>query len=174
MRRVRLIVISCVLGVAVILSATQASARAGVVGCKPEPGKRIDVTRHYRVTLLIGDVENMYMPRQVRANHLKQGEVMLRGAMTGPESLMGGPIRHLEVQICARQTQAVVTTASPRIVVDDTTSRKLIVLPVSVMEGIGQGAVDLHYGNNIAMAANHRFVVTVTWNGERASFRISH
>jgi hypothetical protein len=158
----------------VLTSAAGASAHAGVVGCTAGPGKRMAVTRHYRVTLLIGSVENMYMHRQVRANHLKHGEVMLRGRMTGPDALTGGSIRHLEVQICARQTRAVVTTASPRIVVDDVTTHKLAVLPVSVIEGIGEGVADLHYGNNIAMAANHRFVVTVTWNGERASFRISH
>jgi hypothetical protein len=98
---------------------------------------------------------------------------MLRGQMTGLEALTGGPIRHLEVQICARQTQAVVTTANPRIVVADTTKQKLVVLPVSVMEGIGEGVADLRYGNNIAMAANHRFVVTVTWNGERAHFHVA-
>ena len=93
---------------------------------------------------------------------------MLRGTMTTGAEMMGGPIRHLEVQICARATRAVVTNANPRIVVDDRTKRKTLVLPVSVMEGIREGVADLHYGNNIAMPRKHRFLVAVSWKGERA------
>jgi hypothetical protein len=160
---------SCVLAAAVLASATVAPARPAAVGCKPA-GKRIALTPHYRYTLLIGNVENMYMPRQVRANHLKHGEEMLRGTMTTGAALTGGPIRHLEVQICTTATQAVVTNATPKIVVVDKTKRKTLVLPVSVMEGIGEGVADLHYGNNIAMPAKHRFLVTVSWKRERARF----
>lgn len=144
------------------------------IGCAPEAGKRAALTRAYRFTLLIGKVENMYMPYQVRANHLKHGEVMLRGTMaTSTALLTGGTLRHLEVQICARPTRAVVTNANPKIVVDDTTRGRAVRLPVSVMEGIGEGVADLHYGNNVAMPAGHRFVVTVTWKGERASFKFA-
>lgn len=101
MKVARRIAIGCVLAVVVIASAACSSAhRAAVIGCKAEPGKRIALTRHYRFTLLIGNVENMYMPRQVRANHLKHGEMMLRGTMTMGAAMTGGPIRHLEVQIC--------------------------------------------------------------------------
>ena len=50
----------------------------------------------------------MYMPRQVRVNHLKRGEEMLPGTMTSVAAMSGGPIRHLEVQICAGTRQAVV------------------------------------------------------------------
>lgn len=165
--------ISGLLAAAVLASPPAVPARLVSVGCGSGAGKRIDVTRDYRVTLLIGEVEDMYMPYQVRANHLKHGEVMLRGSMTTGTMLTGGAIRHLEVQICARATRRVVTNASPKIVVDDKTRRRAVTLPVSVMEGIGKGAVDLHYGNNIAMAAGHRFVVTVTWRRERASFRFA-
>jgi hypothetical protein len=127
--------------------------------------------REYRFTLVVGHVENMYMPRQVRESHPEQGEEMLRGYMTPTSMLLApGPIRHLEVQICARTTQAVVTNAWPKIVVDDTTRKKVLTLPVSVMEGIGEGVADLHYGNNLPMPAGHRYIVTVTWKKERAIF----
>lgn len=158
---------------AILVAAQGVSARSAAVGCGPEAGKRIDVTRDYRFTLLIGRVEDMYMPYQVRANHLKHGEVMLRGAMATGANVTGGMIRHLEVQICARDTRGVVTNANPRIVVEDTTRGRAVRLPVSVMEGIGEGAADLHYGNNVAMAAGHRFVVVVTWKGERESFKFA-
>lgn len=112
------------------------------------------------------------MPYQVRASHPKHGEVMLRGGMTTDIStLTGGPVRHLEVQICVRETRTVVTNASPKILVHDLTRHKTVSLPVAVMEGIGEGVADLHYGNNIAIPRRHRFIITVLWGNDRATFR---
>lgn len=162
--------VGCAMAAAGFSLALAASSHSAAVGCKPETGKRIVNGRDFRFTLLVGNAENMYMPYQVRANHLKDGEEMLRGSMTPVAMLTGGPIRHLEVQICVRTTGAVVTNANPKIVVDDTTRGKAVTLPVSVMEGIGKGVADLHYGNNLAMPARHRFIVTVTWSGSRAIF----
>ena len=165
--------ISGALLAAMLVSSPATYAHVAAVGCSADSGKQIAVTREYRITLLVGKVENMYMPYQVRVNKLKHGEVMLRGRMTTGALLTGGPIRHLEVQICGRAKRRVVTDANPRIVVDDRTSGKRLTLPVSVMEGIGAGAADLHYGNNLAMPVGHSFVVTVTWRGERALFRFA-
>jgi hypothetical protein len=169
---VRSIALGCGV-VAALVGSSVAATRPVVVGCRAEAGKRVALTRSFRFTLRLGPVENMFMPRQVRATHPKHGEVMLRGTMTRAAMLTGGPIRHLEVQICSRQTRAVVTTANPTIVVRDQTVKRTERLPVSVMEGIGEGVADLHYGNNIAMPARHRYVVTVSWRGERARFRLS-
>jgi hypothetical protein len=156
---------------AVLLVATTAPGRTPAVGCQPERGKRIALTHDFRFTLFLGNsAEQMQMPYQVRAHHVKHGEVMLGGTMTGPAMLVGGPARHLEIQICAQASRDVVTTANPKIVVDDTTKKKAVTLPVAVMEDITVGDADLHYGNNIALPARHRFVVIVTWRGERATF----
>ena len=135
-----------------------------------EPGKHFVSTRHHVFTLLVGPVENMYMPYQVRASHPKHGEVMLRGKMTTPAMLTGGPLHHLEVQICTRWAHAVVTNAHPKIVLRDLNTGKAVSLPVSVMEGIGQGVADLHYGNNVAMHRRHRFMISASWRSERATF----
>lgn len=61
---------------------------SSVVGCKPQAGKQIVLTRSYRYTLRLGAPENMYMPYQVRANHPKHGEAMLRGVMSSASSLL--------------------------------------------------------------------------------------
>ena len=96
---------------------------------------------------------------------------MLRGQMTTDVSMLsGGPVRHVEVQICARGTRTVVTNASPRIVVHDLTMHKVVSLQVAVMEGIGEGVSDLHYGNNLAIPRRHRFIITVSWRTDRATF----
>jgi hypothetical protein len=145
------------------------------VGCKAEAGKQIVLAPSYRFTLLVGGVENMFMPYRVRATHPKQGEIMLRGAMTPPQMLLGrGQRHHLEVQICTRATSAVVATANPTIILTDTTAHsRPIKLPISAMEGIGEGVADLHYGNNIALRTGHRYTVSVTWNEQRVTFRLT-
>jgi hypothetical protein len=113
----------------------------------------------------------MYMPYQIRSSHPKHGEAMLRGRMVMP---MHGPLRHLEAHICSRPTGAVVTKANPTIVlVDDSAHGHPQKLPVAVMEGIGQGLADLHYGNNVLMPHRHRFTITVTYTGQRATFHIT-
>jgi hypothetical protein len=160
----------CALGAALLASTNAARARPAVSGCKVEAGKQIALTRHFVFAFRVGRIENMYMPYQVRTNHLRRGEVMLRGQMSGPELLSGGPIRHLEIQICDRPTREVVTNANPKIVVKDTTTGKATRLPVAVMEDISLGRADLHYGNNIALPTGHHFRVTASWQQESATF----
>jgi hypothetical protein len=38
------------------------------------------------------------------------------------------------------------------------------------MEGVTEGAADLHYGNNVSLAAGHKITGTVMLNGQRAVF----
>jgi hypothetical protein len=173
MKLARALAVNCVAVVAVVAVTSAASARPAARGCTPEHGKQVALSESYRYTLRLGVLENMYMPYQVRANHPKHGEVMLRGRMTGPALLTGGPIRHLEIQICTRRTDAVVTDANPTIIVADKTSGKTTKLPVAVMQDVSVGTADLHYGNNIAMPARHRYLVTVSWNDQRATFRLT-
>ena len=46
-------------------------------------------------------------------------------------------------------------------------------VPVAVMEGIGAGGADLHYGNDVPMPGGHRFTVTVTLKGQKAVFKVT-
>jgi hypothetical protein len=166
----RRISIGCVLATAILVLPSISSARSPV-GCRRAPGKQVVASSDYVFTLLVRPAENMYMPYQVRASHPKHGEVMLRGQMTTDLSILtGGPVRHLEVQICARPTRTVVTNANPKIVLHDLTNHKTVRLPVAVMKGIGEGVADLHYGNNIAVPRRHRFIITVSWRTNRATF----
>jgi hypothetical protein len=113
----------------------------------------------------------MFMPYQVRASHPKHGEVMLRGRMFIPAR---GPLHHLEVHICASTTRAVITNADPTIVLtDDTTHGHPKKLPVAVMQGIGAGRADLHYGNYVALPHHHQFTITVTSDRQRATFHVT-
>ena len=123
-------------------------------------------TASYHMALVIGPVEEMLPDATATATtgHAMQGEVMLRGQMmTLPGMSMGSnaggamsaPVedRHLEVHICSKSTGRVVQDAQPLITVSDTTAGgPSQQVPVAVMEGAGQGMVDLHYGNNAATA----------------------
>jgi hypothetical protein len=150
---------------------TAGAAHHPPVDCKAQPRAHLALTRSYGFVLLIGPVENMYMPYQVRASRPKHGEVMLRGQMVMPTH---GPLHHLEVHICRRASRVVVTNANPTIVlVDNTKHGHPQKLPVAVMQAIGAGRADLHYGNNVAMPHHHRYTITVALNGERAVLHVA-
>jgi hypothetical protein len=87
---------------------------------------------------------------------------------------MGGSTRHLEVHICLRKNRAVVTDADPTITLIGHKAKAMPMnVPVAVMEGIGAGAADLHYGNDMPMPGGHRLTVTVTVKGQKAVFHVT-
>jgi hypothetical protein len=148
----------------------QADAGAAAGSCS---SGMVVKTRSYVFALTIGPLEKMYTLAQVRASHPKSGEEMLSGQMTGGMAGMTMPTtgqRHLEVHICT-PGGAVVKGVHPKIVVSDPASGQMAVaVPVAVMEGVTEGASDLHYGNNVSLAAGHKIIVTVTLNGQHAVF----
>jgi len=74
-----------------------------------------------------------------------------------------GSRRHLEVHICTPAGK-VVTGAHPAITVNDA------MVPVAVMEGVGEGAADLHYGNNVNLRPGQEVTVVVRLKGQQAVF----
>jgi len=128
-------------------------------------------TKSYSFTLSIGMSEQMWTPAQVKAKHPKTGEVMLKGTMSGMGGMsMGGSLRHLEVHIKSLATGAVVAGAYPTITALDITAKDAmpVTVPYSEMEGVTEGAADLHYGNNVDLVGGHTYKVTVTLHGESA------
>lgn len=168
-----------VLAAAGALAVAAGSATAGRGAVVPCSSEQIVKTTSYVFALTIGPVETMYTQAQVRAQHPKTGEVMLSGQMTGGMAGMTMStkgMRHLEVHICTRGG-AVVTNAHPTIVVTDSTAKSMpTTVPIVKMEGVTEGAPDLHYGNNVTLAAGHRVTVTVTLQGQKAVFHttVSH
>jgi hypothetical protein len=163
--------LTAAISTAALTAASTTASHRPAVDCKVRPGAHLALTRSYRFLLHIGHVENMFMPYQVRSSHPRRGEVMLRGRMVIPTH---GPLHHLEVHICLKETRVVVTDANPTIVLTDNTTHGLPrKLPVAVMQGIGAGRSDLHYGNNVAMPHHHQYTVTVTCNRQRATFRVT-
>ena len=171
--------LSAVSATLLVLAVLAPAAALGTVtstvatGCKAASAAQSATTSSYHFVLRVGMPEQMYTPAQVKKMHPKHGEVMLRGQMNGMGGMsMGGSMRHLEVQICTRQS-TVITTANPTITVKDDSSMGMATkVPVAVMQGVGAGTADLHYGNNVAMKPGHRFTVKVTLKGQTATFHM--
>jgi hypothetical protein len=171
-----------------LLSACSRSAGARSISpeCRSSPSATVAeaTTASYHMALALGPVEQMSTETQATAGHAMQGEVMLRGQMmTLPGMSMGSPAgggmsapvedRHLEVHICSKTTGRVVQDAQPLItVIDNSTGGTSQQVPVAVMEGVGQGIGDLHYGNNVVMQPGHTFTVLVVVGSERARFTL--
>ena len=157
------------------LAATAATTAGAATAKSPCSSGQVIRTKSYVLALTIGPVEKMYTKAQVAAQHPKTGEEMLSGKMTNMGGMSGMDMgsstqRHLEVHICTPAGQ-VVAGAHPTISVDDLTASTMTMkVPIAVMEGVSEGAADLHYGNNVNLMSGHHVKVTVTLNGEKAVF----
>jgi hypothetical protein len=166
-------VVAAVAAAASVLTATAPASKRFVTDCSAGMGVHIATTPTYRLALNVGMPEMMYTPAQVRKLHPKSGEVMLRGKMMMGMK-MGGSTRHLEVHICLRKNRAVITNAHPTITLMGPKANAMPMnVPIAVMEGIGAGTADLHYGNNVPMPGGQRFTVTVSLKGQKAVFKVT-
>jgi len=170
MRRLFSILVALGLGVVMAAGASAAPRAGAKVGeCS---GSMVANTKTYVFAFTLGPFEQMYTPAQAKAKHLKTGEVMVSGQMMAMHGAMSGQ-RHLEVHICRRTSEKVVTGAHPTITFEDLTSKamKMSRVPVAAMYGIAQGISDYHYGNNVAVTPRHTYRTTVTLNGQTATFK---
>ena len=147
-----------------VLVAANSTLAAGVGSTGPCSSGTLASTASYRLALDLGPQEEMYLASEVKARHLKTGEIMLGGEM----SMIGTPpagtrVYHLEVHIC-NKAGAVVTKLKPAIVVGQA------MLPAATMVGIGAPMSDYHYGNDIALKPAAKITVKVTVKGQLAVF----
>ena len=159
------------LALATMLTALSAGsftyASAGTVG--PCFSGTTASTASYKMGLHIGKQENMYLPSEVKARHLKTGEIMLGGEMAMVSPTTGTRVYHLEVHICTK-SGSVVTRLNPVIVVDDTAGITSMQVPAAKMVGIGAASSDYHYGNDVALKPGSRVTVKVTVKAQLAAF----
>lgn len=155
--------IACALGAALLIVSAASAA----------PITRSATTKTYKLTLAVGPLETMYTQAEVKAKHPTSGEAMVGSTAMGGMS-MGAANRHLEVHVASRTTGKVVTNVSPTIMLTDTSAMGGMATAEKVnamaMEGLGEGAADLHYGDNVKLTAGHVYKVAVTVKGERATF----
>ena len=160
------------LGLTALAVTAQAFARAdGSAG--PCSSGNVAATHSYRLALAIGPQEEMYLASEVKARHIKTGEIMLGGEMSMVEHKAGTRGYHLEVHICTK-TGAVVTKLHPVIVVEDPGAQMMSMrVPSAEMVGIGEPISDYHYGNDVALKPGDRVTVKVTVKGQLAVFHVT-
>lgn len=174
-------------------SAAGSAAAKSASPCHVSGSSATASTPTYTMSLATGAPERMYSPSEAAAQHPTDGEVMLRGAMTGSDGAMhamgsmgdmgasgvgpsagpaAGSLRHVEVHICARASGQVVSDALPTLTVIDMTTGQTNYLQVAVMQGVTAGPADLHYGNNVEIPPGHSVTLIVTLSGEDAHFKL--
>ncbi len=146
----------------------------------PGPGSQTLRTGSHVFIVSVGPSETMYSSPQVRRMHPKSGEVMLGGhmkgsgisGMSGGSSMSGmGGMRHLEVHVCTRRGDKVVTAPPPTIMM--VSGSKTQMVPVAEMEGVGEGLKDFHFGNNVQMMKGQTYTVRVTEASDHAVFHVT-
>ena len=146
----------------------------------PGPGSQTVRAGSHVFILNVGPSETMYSSQQVRRMHPSTGEVMLGGHMqgsgmshmSGGSSMSGmGGMSHLEVHICTRQGDKVVTAPPPTIMM--VSGAKARMVPVAQMEGVGEGLKDFHFGNNVQLMKGRTYTVRVTEASDHAVFHVT-
>lgn len=158
-------------------SGTHATAGAALAaGCRPTASADQTVLTPSHVFLLhVGREERMVMlsAAQARSRHVTSGELMVGGSMAAMPAgtTTGHPTtRHLEVHICDRGSGRVLTGAVPTITLAPASGGAPERVAVAAMQGIGAGAADLHYGNNVALRPGTSYRITLGLGADRAAF----
>jgi hypothetical protein len=146
----------------------------------PASGSRTVKAGSHVFVVSMGPSETMYSSQQVHRMHPRSGEVMVGGRMegSGMGTMSGGAsmsgmtrTRHLEVHICTRRGDKVVTAPAPTIMM--ITGPKTTMVPVAEMEGIGAGLKDFHFGNNVRVSMGPVYTVRVTEGSDHAVFHVT-
>ena len=162
--------------------------------CSPGPDLTATTqTSSYVVVANVGDPVPMYSKKQAAAQNPTSGDIMLGGTMMpdgtmsagdmsgdtdmsmGSSASMGMPDeQHLAVRICSADSGDVVADAAPTIsIADKTVGGPPEKIAVAVMQGVGEGPSDIHYGNEVSMPAGHDFEIKVGLNGETGTLVVS-
>jgi hypothetical protein len=153
--------------VSLCLAAAAAASTAGAA-TSPCAGKGAKRVGAYTVLLRVGPAEEMLTPAQAKAAKSMHGEVMVGGSMSsdgmGMAMPMNDAMRHVEAHVCGSNGKP--AHVMPVILVDGKA------IPVMAMEGVGMGAGDLHYGNNVTLMKGMASTVVVKVGGRSATFKV--
>jgi len=143
------------------LTASKAQDVASVAGWT-----RIATTQSYLVVANVLPGEEMYTKAEVASEHPIEGELCIigLGAPVGPL------IRHVEAHVYDRLTGLPLTGVTPQITLVDRGTGRHTNVPPTLMQDLDIGALDIHFGNNVAIPNNSDLRLTVTIGNEEATF----
>lgn len=127
---------------------------------------RIAITESYLIVANVLPGEGMFTSAEVDAEHPIEGELIISG--TG--RALSTNSRHIETHIYDRRAGVPLTDLKPTIVVLNRTTGELIEVEGTLMQDVNIGALDIHYGNNVAVVGNSDLRLTITVGDEEAIF----
>lgn len=119
---------------------------------------RIATTEKYLVVANVLPGEQMFTAAEAQAEHPTQGELIVEG--TG--QALGANVRHVEAHIYDRKTGMPLTNVKPTIVVLNRTTGERTEVASTLMQDVNIGALDVHYGNNVAVPGSSDLSLTIT------------
>ncbi len=126
---------------------------------------RIATTEKYLVVANVLPGEVMFTTAEADAQNPTEGELIIRG-IGNP---VGDHVRHVEAHIYDRTTGLPRSDVTTSILLLNRTTGEREIVAATLMQDINTGALDIHYGNNIAVRSNSDLRLIVTVDGEEVT-----
>ena len=120
---------------------------------------RVAETAKYLVVANVLPGERMFTAAEYASEHPLQGELIIAGSGRP----LGANVRHVEAHIYDKATGVPITDVKPTIVVINQTTGEHLEVGSTLMQDVNIGRLDIHFGNNIALAgaSDLRLVITI-------------
>jgi len=130
-----------------------------------------------RVELHVLPAEPFFTAKEVEANQVKEGMLIMGGAKPVALNAASQPNHHLVAHVFDVKTGKAITKAKVRINYQELDSKgkphgAVVHVPVVIMQAIGKGPESTHYGNNVMMP-DGTYVITVIVNGKKMEFQMA-
>jgi hypothetical protein len=153
------------------LAATAVAPAMPVARCQVEGPERRTATRTF--VLRVQAAERIFTRAEAataKPNH--HGEVIVRGALPRAARTASRSQTHVSVHVFDRGTGSAVWEPYPLRVrlgraTEQAPGRPLV---VALMEGVGKGSCDRHYGTNVRLEAGQRYTLTARLGSETVVF----
>ncbi|MCU1401123.1 MAG: hypothetical protein JWN62_4232 [Acidimicrobiales bacterium] len=123
---------------------------------------RIATTARYFVVANVLPGEHMFTRHEEETEHPTVGELIISGV----GNPLGVDVRHVEAHIYDRTTGMPLSNVKPSInILNRSTGERIAVTP-TLMQDVGIGALDIHYGNNVAVAGDSDLTLTIAVGDE--------
>jgi len=126
---------------------------------------RAVATEHYLVVVNVLPGEAMFTHAEHQQHHPTEGELIL----SGEGEPLGPTSRHVEAHIYDRATGLATSDAVPTITMVNRTTGERIEVEPTLMQDVNIGALDRHFGNNVAVPSDSDLSITVVVAGEEVT-----
>lgn len=158
---------------AAALAATDVAPAKGVARCEVKGPLRQSATRAF--VLRVRAPQRIFTKAEAAtAKPEHHGELIVRGAL--PRAARAGTRSqtHVSIHVRDRETGRVLWEPYPLRVRLRRASEQAPgrALAVALMEGVGKGVCDRHYGTNVRLEAGQRYILTATLGSDTVSFSL--